>query len=53
VAQRAGATFIALHAMFAALARRAPAAYWAADGVHPTPAGHEAIARLWMKSVGV
>ena len=29
----------------------APAAYWAQDGVHPTPAGHERMAELWIDSV--
>jgi acyl-CoA thioesterase-1 len=27
------------------------AAYWASDGVHPTPAGHALIARSWLKIV--
>jgi len=53
VAQRANATFIPLHAMFQQLSRQAPPAYWAADGVHPTPAGHDAIARAWMQAVTV
>ncbi len=53
VAQRANATFIPLHAMFQQLSRQAPPAYWAADGVHPTPAGHDAIARAWMQTVTV
>jgi len=53
VAHAAGATFVPLHAMFERLARRAPPAYWAADGVHPTPAGHGAIARLWLDRVKV
>jgi acyl-CoA thioesterase I len=30
---------------------RQPAAYWAADGVHPTPAGHALIAQSWIKYV--
>lgn len=51
VAQRAGARFLPLQAMFDDLARRAPPAYWAADGVHPTPAGHGAIAQAWMDAI--
>jgi lysophospholipase L1-like esterase len=51
VASRAGATFLALQDMFDQLARRAPPTYWAADGVHPTVAGHGAIAQLWLKTV--
>ena len=52
VAHRAGATFVPLHGMFDQLVRRASAAYWSADGVHPTIAGHGAIAREWLKRVG-
>jgi lysophospholipase L1-like esterase len=51
VATSARATFIPLHAMFERLSAQAPPAYWAADGVHPTVAGHGAIAQLWMQSV--
>ena len=51
VAQRVGATFLRLHAMFERLATQAPPAYWAADGVHPTVAGHGAIARAWLEEV--
>ncbi len=29
----------------------APPAYWAADGVHPTPAGHHVLAECWYQSV--
>jgi acyl-CoA thioesterase-1 len=31
---------------------RQPAAYWASDGVHPTPAGHGLIAQSWLRAVG-
>ena len=37
--------------MFEELARQAPPEYWAADGVHPTVAGHGAIARAWLETV--
>lgn len=53
VAAGAGATFIALQAMFDRLVGQAPPEYWAADGVHPTPAGHGAIAELWTRSVSL
>ena len=53
VASHAGAGFLALQALFDQLSRRAPPAYWAADGVHPTVAGHGAIAELWLKTVSV
>jgi lysophospholipase L1-like esterase len=51
VAERAGATFVALHGLFERLSRQAPPAYWAADGVHPTVAGHGVIARAWLEAV--
>lgn len=51
VARAAGATFIPLQAMFDRLTRSTPPAFWAADGVHPTPAGHAAIARAWRDAV--
>jgi lysophospholipase L1-like esterase len=47
VATRARATFVPLQSIFDQRARTAPAAYWAADGVHPTPAGHAVIADHW------
>ncbi len=48
VARAAGATFVRLQGMFDRLVRAAPPAYWASDGVHPTVAGHGAIAREWL-----
>jgi lysophospholipase L1-like esterase len=47
VAERAGATFVSLQEKFDDLARKAAPQYWAADGVHPTPAGHSVIAERW------
>lgn len=32
--------------------RKAPADYWIWDGIHPMPAGHELMAREWIKQVG-
>ena len=32
--------------------KRAPAEYWIWDGIHPMPAGHELMAREWIKQVG-
>ena len=29
--------------------KKAPDDYWTADGVHPTPMGHELIKRAWIK----
>ncbi|MDX2048744.1 MAG: SGNH/GDSL hydrolase family protein [Chitinophagaceae bacterium] len=31
--------------------QRADAGYWIWDGIHPMPAGHELIARLWLNTV--
>lgn len=51
VAEGAGATFIATQAIFDELTKTTPPSYWTADGVHPTAAGHGAIARAWMDGV--
>lgn len=51
VADHAGARFVALHEMFQRRAAKTSPAYWASDGVHPTPAGHEAIADAWASAV--
>lgn len=31
---------------------KAPAEYWIWDGIHPMPAGHELMAREWIRAVG-
>ncbi|MGH7524677.1 MAG: SGNH/GDSL hydrolase family protein [Gemmatimonadales bacterium] len=51
VADGAKATFVPLHDMLQGLAHKAAPAYWLVDGVHPTVAGHAAIARQWMQKV--
>ncbi|MGH7581912.1 MAG: SGNH/GDSL hydrolase family protein [Gemmatimonadales bacterium] len=53
VATTANATFVPLHDMFQRLARKAPASYWLGDGVHPTIAGHAAIAEQWRARTGL
>ena len=50
VAEKFGAKFIPLQEKFDAACRLMPPAYWLRDGVHPTEAGHELIAREWMKA---
>jgi len=50
VAAHARATFVPLQAIFDKKVRSAPPAYWAADGVHPTPAGHAVIAAEWRRA---
>lgn len=47
-----GALHVPLDALFAEACAARPAREWAADGVHPTPAGHALIARSWLSTVG-
>lgn len=42
---------VALDGLFAEAAARREPAYWAPDGVHPTPAGHALIAQAWLRAV--
>jgi lysophospholipase L1-like esterase len=53
VARRARATWVPLQRQLDAAARKTGPAYWAADGVHPTPAGHGLIAEQWRRTVGI
>src|SRR5467141_763040 len=50
VATHARATFVPLQSIFDQRVRTAPPEYWAADGVHPTPAGHAVIAEHWRRA---
>ena len=45
-------TYVPLDGIFAAASTRKEPAFWAEDGVHPTPAGHALIAQSWLKAVG-
>jgi lysophospholipase L1-like esterase len=47
-----GAVFLPYQQIFSEACKRASAAYWIWDGIHPTVAGHELMARTWMKNVG-
>lgn len=49
VAEKNGLAFIPLQDKFDKVCEKAPEAYWLVDGVHPTAAGHEMIAREWIK----
>lgn len=51
LARTYGAQLLAADGMFAELATTAGPEYWAADGVHPTPAGHAALAAAWLRLV--
>ncbi len=47
-----GARFVPFHKLFeGAVTAQTPPAYWAADGVHPTPAGHALMAQAWLDIV--
>lgn len=45
------AIYVPLDGLFAAAATRTGPAYWAPDGVHPSPAGHALIAEAWLAAV--
>jgi len=51
LAEEFNAVFVPLQEAFDIATRRADAAYWLWDGVHPTAAGHDLIAREWLKVV--
>ncbi|MBL1101774.1 GDSL-type esterase/lipase family protein [Streptomyces coffeae] len=51
LARTYGAHLLAADGMFAGLTATTGPEYWAADGVHPTPAGHAALAAAWLRLV--
>ena len=53
LAREFGALLVPLDGLFAQASMRAPAEFWAPDGVHPSAAGHALIARAWLQTVGV
>lgn len=44
--------YVPLDGLFAAQSMKTGPAYWAGDGVHPSPAGHSLIAKAWLDAVG-
>jgi lysophospholipase L1-like esterase len=52
LAREFGALLVPLDGLFAQASMTAPPAYWAYDGVHPSPAGHALIAKAWLRTVG-
>jgi lysophospholipase L1-like esterase len=51
VAQAAGARFVAFQSVFDRAVQNGSApAYWASDGVHPSPAGHQLMADAWLEA---
>lgn len=51
LASKFNAIFVPLQDVFNKALQKAKAEHWIWDGVHPMPAGHELIAREWMKVV--
>jgi len=55
IVKKLATTFKAIHVptqdVFEEAARTTPPNYWIWDGVHPTPAGHELLARRWLETV--
>ena len=49
IAEKFGLPFIPLQAGFDEMSKNTDTSYWLADGVHPTPMGHEYIKREWLK----
>lgn len=52
LAREYGALLVPLDGLFAQASTKAAPAFWAPDGVHPSPAGHALIARAWLQVVG-
>lgn len=50
LAKEFGAVHIPLQDLFDQAFKRAPQSHWAADGVHPTPAGHQLITDAWIQA---
>jgi lysophospholipase L1-like esterase len=46
------AVYVPFQDAFTGALQKAPADYWIWDGIHPMPAGHELMARMWLKTVG-
>ena len=51
LSDRFDALLVPLNRVFAEASASVDPAVWAADGVHPTPAGHAQIARAWLERV--
>jgi len=51
LARKYQALYVPMDGIFAAAATRREPSFWAADGVHPSPAGHALIAQSWLKAV--
>jgi len=47
-----GTRYIPYHTIFKEALKHAPAAYWSPDGVHPSMAGAQLMAKAWLEVVG-
>lgn len=52
LAEEFNAVHVPLQEAFNKAAQRVDAAFWLWDGVHPTAAGHDLIAKEWLKRIG-
>jgi lysophospholipase L1-like esterase len=50
LARECGAIYVPLDGLFAAACCRRAPAFWAADGVHPSQAGHALITKAWLEA---
>ncbi|NMA83424.1 MAG: SGNH/GDSL hydrolase family protein [Epulopiscium sp.] len=51
LAREFGAIYVPFDGLFAAASTKQPPVYWAADGVHPTAAGHALMSQAWLRAV--
>ena len=51
LSERYDCVFVSFQKVFDDACKKAPASYWTWDGIHPTVAGHELMAREWLKQV--
>ena len=51
LARAYGAHLLAADGVFAELSAKTRPEHWATDVVHPTPAGHAALAAAWLRLV--
>lgn len=51
IARKFKATFIPYQSIFDEAGKKAPGSYWTGDGVHPTLAGAQLMAKAWTKAI--
>ena len=51
IARQFRATYIPFQSVYDEAQKRAPGSYWTGDGVHPTLAGAQLMAKAWMKAL--